>query len=943
MKLSLMLGSVALLALAVPAVAQDAKPVPVAELVREVNIPYQSFTLPNGLRVIVHTDRKAPIVAVSVWYDIGSKNEPKGKTGFAHLFEHLMFNGSENSPGDFFVPLQEVGATDFNGTTWFDRTNYFETVPTPALERALFLESDRMGHLLGAVTQQTLDNQRAVVQNEKRQGDNAPFGLVEYAQLAGLLPPDHPYGHSTIGSMADLDAASLDDVKGWFRAHYGPNNAVLVLAGDIDVATARPLVAKYFGDIPAGPKTADAATTVPTLSAPKAMTMKDRVANTRLYRYWAVPGLNDKDSVPLNIFASVLGGLASSRLDNSLVRKDQLAVSASADVQDFEQLGFFEIQVNVKPGVDVAQVNQRLDAVLADLLKNGPTADEVQRVAMRQVTGTIAGLEQVGDFSGKAVALAEGALYSNDPGFYKKELEAYATATPASVKAAAQKWLSRPVFALTVEPGAREAYAETTTPPRAPAPEAAEAPVAPGTRGSMPAVGEIKDLDFPKVERAKLSNGVELVYAQRSAVPITRAVLSFDAGVAADVPGKLGTQSLMLSSLEEGGTRALDPIALAETQERLGMNIGTMSSPDRTSVTFEAPSANLNPALGVLADVVRHPAFAAPEVARIRNQLLARIAADMANPNALAARAAPTLVYGPASPYAKSAAGSGDAAAVATLTPADLQAFHAAWLRPDKVKIFVVSDRPLAEVKAALEGRFGDWRGTGAAGVKSFAAPAQQSAPKIVLIDRPDSPQSVIVGAQLTGLSGTEELLPYITANDVLGGNFLSRINMDLRESKGWTYGASGSFRRLEHAVPYMVSTPVQADRTGDSIKAIQGDVQEFLTTKGITPVEFDRTITGFVRELSGNFETSGAVLTAMQSNDLAKRPDDYYATLAQKYRALTAPQLDAAARGVLDAGKFVWVVVGDAAKVRPQLDSIGLPVEVVPVAGATPPAPANK
>src|SRR4051812_8214604 len=228
-------------------------PAPVAQLVRQVDIPYRQFTLDNGLKVIVHEDHKAPIVAVSVWYHVGSKDEPAGKTGFAHLFEHLMFNGSENAPGDFFEPLQQVGATDYNGTTWFDRTNYFETVPTPALELALFLESDRMGHLLGAVTQENLTNQIGVVQNEKRQGDNEPYGLVEYRQLQNLFPEGHPYHHSTIGSMSDLTGASLEDVKNWFRQKYGPNNAVLVLAGDVDLATARRLAEKYFGDIPRGP------------------------------------------------------------------------------------------------------------------------------------------------------------------------------------------------------------------------------------------------------------------------------------------------------------------------------------------------------------------------------------------------------------------------------------------------------------------------------------------------------------------------------------------------------------------------------------------------------------------------------------------------------------------------------------------------------------------
>jgi zinc protease len=293
--------------------AEVPEPAPASELLAAVDIPYEQFELENGLRVLVHTDRKAPVVGVSIWYDVGSKHEPAGKTGFAHLFEHLMFNGTENIPGDAFEPLRQVGATDLNGTTWFDRTNYFQTVPTPALEVALFLESDRMGHLLGAVSQKVLDNQRGVVQNEKRQGDNQPFGLVEYAQLAALLPADHPYGHSTIGSMADLDAASLADVRAWFVDHYGPNNAILVLAGDIDAAAAKPLVEKYFADIPRGKPAPKVDSPVPTLETAKFEEMKDLVPTPRLYRMWTAPGTNDPEAVPLGIGMAVLGGLASSR------------------------------------------------------------------------------------------------------------------------------------------------------------------------------------------------------------------------------------------------------------------------------------------------------------------------------------------------------------------------------------------------------------------------------------------------------------------------------------------------------------------------------------------------------------------------------------------------------------------------------------------------------
>ena len=574
----------ALALIASPVLAKPVKPVATSALAKLVDIPHQQFTLANGLRVIVHTDRKAPVVAVSVWYGVGSKHEPKGKTGFAHLFEHLMFNGSENAPGDYFEPLQQVGATDFNGTTWLDRTNYFQTVPTGALERALFLESDRMGHLLGAVTQEKLDNQRGVVQNEKRQGDNQPYGLVEYATFESLFPKGHPYHHSTIGSMADLDSASLADVKKWFVDNYGPNNAVLVLAGDIDVPTAKRLSEKYFGDIARGTPLRAVSAPVPTLDAPKSEVMKDRVATTRIYRMWAVPGLNDKHAVPLQAAATILGGLSSSRLDNALVRSEKIAVAVTADAQMFQHAGVLTVSADVKPGGDVAKVAARLDAVIAEFLRDGPTADELSRASTVMVGRQIRGFEAVGGFGGKATALAEGLLYSNNSNFYKKELAVWATLTPAVVQASAKQWLSRPAYSLTVEPGERtESGAERggddglkissiSAPNNYRDPNAdyhVSAPRVAVDRSKLPDVGALASLDFPAIERGKLSNGIEVVFARRGSVPTVLVSVGFDAGYAADPKSALGTQSLMLSLMREG-TTTRSSVQIAEESERLG-------------------------------------------------------------------------------------------------------------------------------------------------------------------------------------------------------------------------------------------------------------------------------------------------------------------------------------------------------------------------------------
>ena len=933
-------------ALPAQALAQAAKPVPLADLVAKVQIPYESFKLDNGLTVLVHTDRKAPVVAVSIWYGVGSKNEPKGKTGFAHLFEHLMFNGTENVPGDFFQPLQQVGATDLNGTTWFDRTNYYQTVPTAALDMTLMMESDRMGHLLGAVTQGVLDNQRDVVQNEKRQGDNDPFGLVEYEQLENLYPSGHPYHHSTIGSMADLDSASLDDVKGWFKDNYGPNNAILVLAGDVDVATAKAKVAKWFGDIPSGPPIRPVSAPVPTLPAPLAKTIKDQVATTRIYRMWAVPGLDNPDYLPLDLAASVLGGLASSRLDDALVRQQKVAVAVAASASIFAQAGQFVVQADVTPGQDAAKVAAALDAEIAKFIKEGPTADEMLRAATSATAGEIRGLERTGGGSGKAPTLAEGLLYNGDPQHYRTELARIAAMQPGEVATAMQKWLTRPVFALTVEPGTRteggegrggffrrEATGGRPAYFRDPDAMAKGAPVSnatPADRSKLPAVGELTPLDFPTIERAMLKNGIPVYFARRTAVPTVSVRVSFDAGYAADPKSALGTQSLLLNLMDEG-TQTLDASALAREQERLGASIRLSANPDMTSFQLDALSSNLAPSLGLLSDVVLHPRLDPAELERVRTQQLAGIAAEMKDPASLANRVLNPALFGTQFPYAFPPSGKGDPEVVKTLKRDDLAAFHARWFRPDTARIFVVGDTTLDQVVKMLDGTFGNWKANRMARpVKDFTVPIPASKARVILVDRPGSPQSYISGGKVIDAKGTDDLVALGTANDVLGGNFLGRINMNLRENKGWSYGTYNGVTEPLDRISFRVIAPVQSDRTGAAIAEIRKEIDTFTSTAGVKPEELDWSTKGSARELPGMFETSAAVLDGMAKIVNYKRPDDYYETLAARYGKMTTADADKAFRSKISGDGMVWVVVGDAATVKPQLADLGLPIEEV-------------
>ena len=923
------------LLVAAPAPAQQAEPAPLSQLVSQVDIPYETFTLPNGLTTIVHTDRKSPVVGVTIYYRVGSKNEPRGSTGFAHLFEHLMFGGSENVE-NFDIPLEGAGSTGTNGSTWYDRTNYIETVPVGALDLALFMESDRMGHLLGAVTQDKLDKQRGVVQNEKRQGDNQPYGLVDYKIGDALFPVGHPYRHSTIGSMADLNAASLTTVRNWFRDHYGPNNVVLALAGDIDAATARPLVERWFGDIPRGPEVEPVTAGPVTLAAPVREEMADQVPVTRIYRVWSGPALTDRDATALELGMTVLGGLDSSRLDNALVRGDELAVTVTANAQQFEQLSFLQATMDIKPGVDRAMAERRFDEVIAELVAKGPTSDELLRAATQSVSGEIGALEQVGGFSGKGATLAEGLLYAGDPNEYKRRLEEMARLTPADVKSALQRWLDRPSYTLTVVPGERTEDGgpmggwgdEATTAAPPPDPRLPAPPLATGPRREAPPVAPVGELTFPTVEHATLSNGIPVTLARRTAIPKVSMAIDFDAGNAADGAARAGTQSLMMDLLQEGTTtRNAEEIAIE--QERLGASIATGTLTDVSRVSLTALTANLTPSLALLADIVRNPAFADSDVARLKDQRLAEIAQEQADPSGLAYRALGEVIYGPQHPYA-SVGGTGEPAVIEALTPATLRSEHHTWLSANNARVTVVGDVTMAELLPQLEAAFGDWRGAAAdRPAKNLAAATPPAARRLIVIDRPNSPQSVLLLARVLPLTGTQQGMEALDlANEVIGNGFLSRLNMDLREEKSWTYGIRSSLPGVIGPRSVTVFTPVQSDRTADSIRLILEDMAQFANGgKGVDATELQRVTDGNIRGLPNSFQTNSQVLGALLANQQFGRPDNYQAQLPTIYRNIGAAQIDAMAREYLSPENLAIIVVGDRKQIDDQLATLGMEI----------------
>ncbi|MCX7557127.1 pitrilysin family protein [Xanthomonadaceae bacterium JHOS43] len=895
----------------------------------QVDIPYGEFTLPNGLRVIVHEDRKAPVVAVNIWYHVGAKDEPVGKSGFAHLFEHLMFQGSENYKGEFFVPFEQVGATNQNGTTNQDRTNYFQNVPTTALDMALWMESDRMGHFLGAIDQSLLDEQRGVVKNEKRQGENQPYGQVWDALSRASYPKTHPYHHSVIGSMADLDAASLDDVKSWFRDWYGPNNAVLVLAGDIDVAMAKDKVTRYFGDIPASITVPKIAPDPAPRKASTRETMSDRVAQARIYRVWNVPQFGTVELNHLQLVAQTLGGSKSSRLDKRLVHEEKLADSVSAGAWGGELGSTFAIIVNASASENVEKIEKILDEEMKRLIAEGPTAEELERARTVFHAGFVRGIERIGGFGGKADALAQCATFTGNPGCFRDSQKVLEAATVESLQSAAATWLAQGDHTLVVMPGdapptpAEDApHVATETSPNSDkvlTPDPKYSTVASDVDRSrgVPETKSYPDLSFPALQRARLKNGIEVVLAERHEIPVVQVSMEFAGGYTADVGRTLGTASFAMAMMDESAA-GMDALALADRAEALGANIGTGASLDGSNAYLSALTDKLEPSLDLLADVVLRPDFSGKEIERVRQAWLAGIRQEKTRPNGVANRLLPPLMYGEGHPYAIPFSGTGNEASITSLTREELVAFHRDIIRPDNATIIVVGDTTLEQIVPLLEARFGTWKAPRSKlKLPKVGTVALPEAPRVYLVDQPGAVQANILVGQLVNSTMDPKVMDFDIANGVLGGKFTSRLNMKLREEKQWAYGSYSYASGARGQRPWIAYAAVQIDKTAESITELRNDIAAFATnTQPATEAEIENIKVNNVRSLPGAYETAGSVMGAIGGIVRYQRPDDYVTTLKQRTEAVDVGAVRAAA-GLIQPKALTWVVVGDLSKIE--------------------------
>ncbi len=892
---------------------------------------FEKYRLQNGLDVILHVDHAVPIVHVEIWYKVGSKDEAPGKTGFAHLFEHMMFQGTKHIPEDaYFKYLGQAGASARNGSTSTDRTNYFETLPASELELGLWLESSRMGFLLDRPSfRAAFENQRDVVKNERRQHiENAPLGGVAQVELEALFPPGHPYRHEVLGSMKDLDTASEADIRGFFTRHYAPNNAVLLIAGDIDVARVKGLVEKYFGPIPAGPPVErPSVPPIPPPTAERQIAMEAKVNLARGLMAWNTVPIFAPGDAELDLLSSVLGGGKSSRLYRRLVLELKLAQSVSAVHISRLLGGTFEITYVPLQGHTLAELETVINQELERLRARPVEAAELERARNETKTDLVRGLETL---QGLASRLLSYDVFAGDPAYLGRDLDRYAMATPAAL----QEWATQILrgkarVTIDVEPNSSAPImGRLVSPPSGQDRPAAAAPVAekPASRQTsdaefrhkLPAPGEKTPFKVPEVKRFRLKNGLRVILAESHKLPLVGVEMVMRTGNGANPPGKAGLANLVADMLDEG-TATRSATGIAEEIAQLGATLLSNSTWDASSLSVSALSENIDRALDVWADVLLQPAFAEDDLARQRENLLSTLARRKDSPPLVAGLTFARALYGESHPYGWPAVGTEES--VRRITRADVQAFFGKYYRPNNAVLLVAGDIRETELRAKVERLLAGWKPKPVPPVKIPKAPSIEKT-SIFLVDKPGAPQSSI----RLGLVGIERKNPdycrALVMNQILGGTF-KRLTLNLRETKGWTYGVASMFEARRAPGPWTAGGEFVANHTADSVAEILKEISA-LRTDEVGDRELQDTKDEIVRAFPARFATANQVAAQMAALAVYDLPNNELQTFSARIVSVTAADVRKTAQKYLHPDNLVIVVVGDRASVEPSLRRIG-------------------
>ena len=889
-------------------------------------INVKQYKLKNGMTIVMHQDRSTPIVSVNMFYHVGSKNEAKGRTGFAHLFEHMMFQGSGNFI-DGWRAVDEMGGS-VNGTTDQDRTFYYETVPSNMLERTLYMEADRMGNLLAAMDQAKLDNQRDVVKNERRQRvDNVPYGAMSEMQLEVMYPEGHPYRWDVIGSMADLSAASLEDVKSFFRTYYVPNNTVMAISGDYDEKQTMEWIEKYFGGMKSGEAIVRPNVPVPQLSSVVRKSYEDPFANaSRLSMTWASVPAYSPDEAPLDVLANILSSGRGSRLQSNLLYKNELVANVGAGNNTSEIAGLFQISATARPGKTLEEIEAAINTEIERIKAEGPTADEINRSVTQRDAQAIYGLQTV---FGKGSALANYAGYLGQPNYFQANLDRYRKVTAEDVKRVANKYLGPNRLVLSAVPA-------KTPPP----PAKADKPASTETKkkdtaliakqeAMLPKAGPDPKLVLPAIEKTKLSNGLNVWVVKQNELPIVSMNMVINAGGALENADKSGVASMTASMLNQG-TTTRSALEIANGLQAIGASVGAGSSFDNTTISMQTLTKNLDTALGFFADQVMNPAFPETEFKSAKGRLLNSFRQRKASATAVAGVVYDKVLYGD-QVYGRQL--SGDEKTVAAMTRDDLVNFYSANYRPNNSTLIVVGDVQAADIKARLEKAFSAWK-SGDVSAASFAEQRMVAKPGIYLVDKPGAAQSSVS----IGLVGIERNNPDYYAvqvmNSILGGGGTARLFMNLREDKGYTYGAYSRFTPRRGAGPFSASGEIQTISTKEAVQEFLKEINGIRGSRPVTQAELDVNKQSFIRRFPSAFETVGGISNQLAALVVYGLPDSYFNDYIQKIGAVSLADVNRVANKYLDPSKMAIVIVGDRKVIEPGLKELGQPISILDTDG---------
>jgi len=922
---------------AIAPIANAADTLPPAKPLKVPEIKYEKFTMPNGLLVITHEDHRLPLVSVDLWYHVGPLNERAGRTGFAHLFEHMMFEGSEHVGEKAHIKyVQGAGATDVNGTTDFARTNYFETMPSNQLELALWLESDRMGFLLEGLDREKLTNQRDVVRNERRQGEGTPYELASEEIYHLLFAKDHPYYASVIGSHDDIEAARLNDVRDFFKQFYTPNNASLTVAGDFDPAKLKALLTKYFGAIPQGPKVDPVTMTTAPITEQKRATVTDTVKLPQLRVAFLMPAAYTAGDADGALLTHILGGAKASRLDQVLVYKQQVAQSVRCDHSSLKLTSMMECSITAKPNVKLEDLEATFWQEVAKIQTEGPNKEELDSARAVDLTQKITGLERLGGFGGVADTLNKYNQYTGDPGYLSKDLARYQSATVTSVKEAAVKYLNKnQAVVVYCVPGKKvvddvpRSPANTDADVKLTQPYTAAFEELQNWRKTVPTAGPATAFSLPVPKTFTLKNGLQVYLVEDKQLPVLSASIVTRAGSENNAAPKAGLATLTAALLNEG-TTTRNATQLAEDTERIGARMATAASMDAANASITVLSNNTDAGLDLLSDVVQHPAFSADDLERVRKQRLVGIAQESDSTIATARRVGPRLLYGD-QPYGESLIGTLES--VRGITRDDITGFYTNHYGSADSALVLSGDISLEEAKRLAEHYFGAWTGTAAADVMLPPAPIPPTL-HIALVDKPGAPQTALVVYGLGVPVTTPDFQAVQVMNYTLGGSFASRINMNLREVHGYTYGANSVFAFYRDGGPFLAGGLVKTDVTAPATQQLMLEIKR-IQSEPPTEAELKEAKIARVQSLPGQFETTNATAGAMASIFLYKRPLDYYAKLPAAYLAVTQQDVERVAKTDIHPDHLIIVAVGDRAKIEPSLKELNLaPIEYIDATG---------